>query len=54
MDAGGILRRIDFNSTRNDFGAVEIDLVRNVLNILRQKTIWFTRSILGTTETILL
>ncbi len=29
MDADRILRKIDFNYTRNDFSAFEIDLVRN-------------------------
>jgi hypothetical protein len=30
VDAGGILRKIDFFYTRNDFGAGKIDLVWNV------------------------
>jgi len=30
MDAGAILRKIDFNYDRNDFPAVEIDLTQNL------------------------
>jgi len=37
MDAGPILRKIDFNYDRNDFPAVEIDLVRNVSTFCGRK-----------------
>src|SRR6184192_3774429 len=49
-----LVHQNDFKCDRNDFPAVEIDLVRNVSTFCGRKKIWYTKTILGTPERIFL
>ena len=46
VDAGGILRKIDFYYTRNDFGTGKIDLVWNVSTFYNKKNLGIPKTIL--------
>jgi len=46
MDAGGILRKIDFYYTRNDFDAGKIDLVWNLSTFCDKKHFGIPKRIL--------